>query len=57
MKPLEFIMVVVCFAMGCGGEANQKIDIDSIKGNLPTAPITPPTDTLRIDSTKSQPND
>lgn len=56
MKPAA-IIIITCLLIGCGGEASQKIDIDSIKGNLPTAPITPPTDTLRIDSSKSQPHD
>ncbi|MFT3747757.1 MAG: hypothetical protein QM768_05545 [Agriterribacter sp.] len=50
------IVIFMCYILGsCSGSATRT-DVDSIKGNLPTAPATPPKDTLRIDSTVKDPN-
>lgn len=50
---LVVILLINTMLMACSGNAGKKIDMDSLKGNLPTAPITSPNDTLRLDSTKS----
>lgn len=49
------IFTCVLLSTGCSNPENaaKKIDMDSLKGQLPTAPITPPDTSRQFDTTQA----